>query len=94
PLLILVGYSSNTNSDLFNNFQGSLPTLINDQFANLNHASGSGAYHLDKDGHRVAGAIVNYAPDRMWGAALTLIAIVLVLNIFARFISRFNKISS
>jgi ABC-type phosphate transport system permease subunit len=41
----------------------------------------------------VAGAVVNYAPDRMWGAALTLIAIILLLNVFARFIARFNKIA-
>ena len=93
PLLILVGYSSNTNTDLFSNFQGSLPTLINDQFANLNHATGGRAYHLDANGNRVAGAVVNYAPDRMWGAALTLIAIILLLNVFARFIARFNKIA-
>jgi phosphate transport system permease protein len=93
PLLILVGYSSNTNTDLFNNFQGSLPTLINDQFANLNHATGGKAYHLDASGKRVAGSVANYAPDRMWGAALTLIALVLVLNLIARFISRFNKVA-
>jgi phosphate transport system permease protein len=93
PLLILVGYSSNTNTDLFSNFQGSLPTLINDQFANLNHATGASAYHLDANGNRVAGAVANYAPDRMWGAALTLIAIVLLLNVIARFIARFNKIA-
>jgi phosphate transport system permease protein len=93
PLLILVGYSSNTNTDLFNNFQGSLPTLINDQFANLNHATGGTAYHLDANGKRVAGSVVNFAPDRMWGAALTLIAIILLLNVIARFVSRFNKIA-
>lgn len=93
PLLILVGYSSNTNTDLFNNFQGSLPTMINDQFANLNHATGGNAIHLDKDGNRIAGAVANYAPDRMWGAALTLIALVLLLNVIARFVSRFNKIA-
>lgn len=93
PLLILVGYSSNTNTDLFNNFQGSLPTLINDQFANLNHATGGTAYHLDANGNRVAGSVANYAPDRMWGAALTLIALVLLLNIIARFIARFNKVA-
>ena len=93
PLLILVGYSANTNTDLFNNFQGSLPTLINDQFANLNHATGGGAYHLDANGNRVAGSVANYAPDRMWGAALTLIALVLLLNVIARFIARFNKVA-
>jgi phosphate transport system permease protein len=94
PLLILVGYAQGTNTNLFGgDFQGSLPGMINDQFTNLNHATGSGAFHLDANGNRVAGAAVNYAPDRMWGAALTLIAIVLVLNIAARFIARFNKVS-
>jgi phosphate transport system permease protein len=94
PLLILVGYAQGTNTNLFGgNFQGSLPGMINDQFTNLNHATGTGAFHLDANGNRVAGAAVNYAPDRMWGAALTLIAIVLVLNIIARFIGRFNKIA-
>lgn len=94
PLLILVGYAQGTNTNLFGgDFQGSLPTLINDQFTNLNHATGSRAYHLDTHGNRVLGAAVNYAPDRMWGAALTLILIVLALNLLARFISRFNKVS-
>jgi phosphate transport system permease protein len=94
PLLILVGYAQGTNTNLFGgDFQGSLPGMINDQFTNLNHATGSGAFHLDANGNRIAGAAVNYAPDRMWGAALTLIAIVLVLNIAARFIARFNKVS-
>jgi phosphate transport system permease protein len=93
PLLILVGYSNSLNTDLFNGFQGSLPTMINDQFTNLNHATGSGAYHLDANGNKVAGAVANYAPDRMWGTALTLIVIVLTLNVFARFLGRFNKIA-
>ena len=93
PLLILVGYSADMNTNLFSGFQGALPTMIRDQFANLNHATGGGAYHLDTNGNRVAGAAANYAPDRMWGAALTLIIIVLALNILARFIGRFNKVS-
>jgi len=93
PLLILVGYAQGTNTNLFGDFQGSLPTMINDQFTNLNQSTGAGAYHLDPNGNRVVGAAVNYAPDRMWGAALTLILIVLALNFFARFISRFNKVS-
>lgn len=94
PLLILVGYSQDMNTNLLGGFQGSLPTMINDQFANLNQATGSGAYHLDANGNRVVGAVANYAPDRMWGAALTLIIIVLALNLIARFVGRFNKISS
>jgi phosphate transport system permease protein len=93
PLLILVGYADGMNVNPFSGFQASLPTLINAQFINLNAASGSTAYHLDANGKRVAGAAVNYAPDRMWGAALTLILIVLALNVVARFIGRFNKVA-
>jgi len=93
PLLILVGYSADMNANLFHGFQGALPTMIKEQFGNLNHATGNGAYHLDANGNRVAGAAANYAPDRMWGAALTLIIIVLALNILARFIGRFNKVA-
>ncbi len=93
PLLILVGYADSTNANLFSGFQGALPTMINSQFININQASGATAYHLDANGNRVAGAAANFAPDRLWGAALTLILIVLVLNIVARFIGRFNKVS-
>lgn len=96
PLLILVGYAGGFNGNPFadGKFQGSLPTLINDQFTNLNKASGGGGYHLDPvTGERITGAAQNFAPDRMWGAALTLILLVLALNIIARFIGRFNKVS-
>jgi phosphate transport system permease protein len=94
PLLILVGYSHDMNSNLFGSGpQASLPGMINDQFFNLNHATGSSAYHLDKNGNRVAGAVQNFAPDRMWGTALTLIIIVLALNFIARFVGRFNKVA-
>jgi phosphate transport system permease protein len=94
PLLILVGYSSSLNWNPFGGFQSSLPLEIRQQFININQAaSGSVAYHLNAQGERVAGAAANYAPDRMWGTALTLIFIVLLLNVFARFIGRFNKIA-
>jgi phosphate transport system permease protein len=93
PLLILVGYSSSMNSNLFSGPQGTLPGMIYDQFINLNHATGATAYHLDANGNRVAGAAANFAPERMWGTALTLIVIVLLLNLIARFIGRFNRIA-
>jgi phosphate transport system permease protein len=93
PLLILVGYSGEMNTNLFGGFQGSLPGMINDQFTNLNQVSGSSAYHLDANGNRVAGAVANYAPDRMWATALTLILIVLLLNLIARLFGRFSKVS-
>jgi phosphate transport system permease protein len=93
PLLILVGYADSMNSNLFSGFQGALPTLINAQFFNLNQAAGGTGFHLDANGNRIAGGAVNYAPDRMWGAALTLIVIVLLLNLIARFVGRFNKVA-
>jgi len=93
PLLILVGYSPDMNKNLFAGTQGSLPGMIYDQFTNLNQAKGKTAYHLDANGNRVAGAVANFAPDRMWATALTLIVIVLFLNLAARFVGRFNKVS-
>ena len=94
PLLILVGYSPDMNSNLFSGTQGTLPGMIYDQFINLNQKTGTGAYHLDANGNRVAGAAANFAPDRMWGTALTLIILVLLLNLIARFIGRFNKVAA
>jgi phosphate transport system permease protein len=94
PLLILVGYSASMNSNPFNGFQSSLPLEIRQQFININQASSGGvAYHLNAQGERVAGAAANFAPERMWGTALTLILIVLILNLLARFIGRFNKVA-
>lgn len=94
PLLILVGYSSSVNWNPFSGFQSSLPLEIRQQFININQAASGGvAYHLNAQGERVAGAAANYAPDRMWGTALTLILIVLLLNVLARFIGRFNKMA-
>lgn len=94
PLLILVGYSRTTNSDLFHGFQSSLPGFINGEFININTSSGKTAYHLDANGNRVTGAVANYAPDRLWGAALTLVIIVMALNLIARLIGRRNKVAS
>jgi phosphate transport system permease protein len=94
PLLILVGYSTTSNYNLFAGFQSSLPGLINAQFIDINTSSGTGAYHLDANGNRVAGGAANFAPDRMWGAALTLIIIIMALNLIARLISRRSKIAN
>ena len=81
PLLILVGYTDNLNDNLFGNgFQGSLPGMINAQVANLgNNRSFTGQ------------PIHNYAVDRMWGAALTLIIIVMALNLIARILGRYTR---
>ena len=91
PLLILVGYSTTTNTNLLSGFQSSLPGFINSQFININTSSGATAYHLDANGNRVAGTTANFAPDRLWGAALTLIIIVMALNLIARLVGRRNK---
>jgi phosphate transport system permease protein len=95
PLLILVGYSNYTNLNPFSSDpQTSLPLFINYQFININTSSGKGAYHLDANGNKVFGAAANYAPDRAWGAALTLIIIVMALNLVARLIGRRNKVAN
>lgn len=94
PLLILVGYAGTTNVNLFAGFQGALPTFINAQFINYNTSSGANSYVLDANGNRVPGHAVNYAPDRLWGAALTLVIIVMALNLIARLIGRRNKIAN
>jgi phosphate transport system permease protein len=85
PLLILVGYSPNINGNLFSGFQGSLPGMINDQFANI------GNTRILVNGRP---ASIHYAADRMWGAALTLIIIVMLLNVIARVIARRSKITN
>ncbi len=94
PLLILVGYSTTTNYNLFGGFQSSLPIMINSQFIDYTSGAGPVQYHLDDNGHRVAGSVANFAPDRLWGAALTLIVIVMGLNLIARLIGRRNKVTS
>ena len=40
----------------------------------------------------VAGAVKNFAPDRMWATALTLIILVVLLNVVARLVGRLNKL--
>jgi phosphate transport system permease protein len=93
PLLILVGYNASMNWNPFSGFQSSLPLEIKQQFQNINTSTGGISYHLNAEGQRVAGAAANFAPDRMWGTALTLILIVLLLNVIARLIGRRGKVS-
>jgi phosphate transport system permease protein len=88
PLLILVGYTPNINSDLFNGSQGALPAMINNEAVNF---TTKGTYLLGADGK--PHLVHNYAVDRAWGAALTLIVIVMGLNLLARALGRFNKIA-
>jgi phosphate transport system permease protein len=88
PLLVLVLYTPSINADLFSGPQAALPTLINDQVGNF---SNSGTYQLGADGK--PHLVHNYAVDRLWGAALTLVLIVMVLNLLARFVGRFQRVS-
>ena len=37
--------------------------------------------------------VANYAPERMWGAALTLVALVLILNLVARLAARRSRMA-
>jgi phosphate transport system permease protein len=83
PLLVLVQYQQNTNYNPTSGFQASLPLMIKDQVKNLGSS-------FSFTGAKVA----NYAPDRMWGAALTLIIIVMALNLIARMITRFSKVDN
>lgn len=85
PLLILVGYSPNRNYNPFSDNQGSLPGMIKDQFSNLGNTT-----VLNAAGQRQT---VHYAANRMWGAALTLIILVMALNLVARLIARRSKVS-
>jgi phosphate transport system permease protein len=94
PLLILVSTSDSTNANLFSGNQTALPTLIRNNFQDAGQkATGGVSYHLDQNGNRVAGAVQNYAIDRLWGSALTLILIVLLLTLVARLIGRSNKLA-
>jgi phosphate transport system permease protein len=89
PLLVLVGYSPSTNTDMFTGPQAALPSLIYDQ---SNNFTTTGTYQLDPTtGKNVL--VHNYAVDRVWGAALTLIVIVMALNLLARLAGRFQKVS-
>lgn len=87
PLLVLVGYAQSTNKDPFAGNQGSLPGMIYDQSANLGSSFG-----LNAAGKRIT--LHNYAADRMWGAALTLILLVMLLNLVARLIARRSSVSN
>jgi phosphate transport system permease protein len=58
--------------------------MIKDQFSNL------GNTHVLINGHPTT---VHWAANRMWGAALTLIVLVMALNLIARLIARRSKVS-
>jgi phosphate transport system permease protein len=86
PLLVLVGYSPSINGNLFSGPQASLPGMINSEAVNF---TTRGTYLPGADGQ--AHLVHNYAVDRVWGAALTLILIIMVLNLAARVIGRARR---
>ncbi len=88
PLLVLATYTPNLNTDLFTGPQATLPAFINDQTLNY---SNHGTYQLGSDGK--PHLVHNFAVDRLWGAAATLIVIVMALNLIARLVGRFNKVA-
>ena len=90
PALLLVKYVANdpaTNYNLFSGAQPTLTTMIRDQvnYRGQTHSTGFGTSTAN---------LHNYAIDRMWGAALTLIALVMLLNLIARLVGRRTKISN
>ncbi len=87
PLLILVGYAPGINTNLFGGAQASLPGMINEETLNFNSG---GTYRLVNGKPTL---VHNFAIDRLWGAALTLIVIVMALNLIARLIGRFSKVT-
>jgi phosphate transport system permease protein len=88
PLLILVHYSPTTNTNLFSGDQASLPSFIYAEFPN---SGNTGSTTNPFTG--AAETTVNYAASRMWGAALTLILIVMILNLIARLLTRRSKVT-
>ena len=93
PLLILVSTTDSTNWNLFGGNQTALPTLIAQNFRDAGQTAASGSYTFDEHGNKVYGSVTNYAVDRMWGSALTLILIILLLTLIARLIGRRNKLT-
>ncbi|GAB3675688.1 phosphate ABC transporter permease PstA [Saccharopolyspora tripterygii] len=72
PLLILVGYSSAINFDLFNGEMASLPLTI----------------FMERSTGTDAGL------DRMWGAALTLVIVIMLINLAATGLSKIFAIKT
>jgi phosphate transport system permease protein len=70
PLLVLVGYSSFVNFNVFKGEMASLPLLMNNERVTNSMNPGSVGF------------------DRIWGAALTLVIIIALINLLASVISR------
>ena len=83
-------HAEHRTTNLFTGFQAALPLMINDQ---VERNLGSGSYQPRRE-RQPGRRSHNFAPDRMWGAALTLIIIVMVLNLIARLIGRFSKVAN
>ncbi|GAA0506074.1 phosphate transport system permease protein PstA [Saccharopolyspora subtropica] len=72
PLLILVGYSSSINFNLFDGEMASLPLTI---YMERSTATEAGDY-------------------RMWGAALTLVLVIMLINVVASLLSKLFAIKT
>jgi phosphate transport system permease protein len=72
PLILLTGYVSQINLNPFSGQQASLPMMVWDQLGKRTGNSGS---------------IGGPWEERAWGAALTLVLFVLVLNVIARLLA-------
>jgi phosphate transport system permease protein len=70
PLLVIAGFTTSTNVNLFSGRMMTLPVFAYDQFQN-------------------PGVPRQPFTDRAWSAALVLIAVVMMLNLIARLISRY-----
>jgi phosphate transport system permease protein len=75
PLLVLVGYTPDTNLNPTKGFQGTLPGMMYSQVPQLGNVK------------------YTFAADRMWGAALTLIVIVMAFNLLGRLAGSVNRVS-
>ncbi|MFC0673943.1 phosphate ABC transporter permease PstA [Brachybacterium hainanense] len=88
PLLLTVGTVLTVNTDMFDGRMQTLPTFINTQYRNGNAVCNSEVMTnpITQIQHACS-TTVNY--DRAWAAALTLILLVMLLNVFARLVSHY-----
>lgn len=86
PLLLTVGMVTSVNWNMFDGRMATLPTFINQQYRNGN-ATCLNETVTNPVNQEIYACSVTTNIDRAWAAALTLIIIVMVLNIFARLVS-------
>ncbi|OKL48629.1 phosphate ABC transporter permease PstA [Boudabousia marimammalium] len=77
PLLVTVGATDRINGNLFDGRMSTLPVYIYNSYTAVDMPCAEGALNCSPTIHA----------DRAWAAALTLIAIVMILNLVARWIA-------